>query len=202
LKSRPSLLLALAVPASGGGAGSAPATPQIPPAPRATLHGLILYSTRGGEHLGDARRRHPPPAGDPVRSWTDFDPDFSPDGTRIVFRSSRRYARDRYGIGLEAIRIVDMRTRRQRQIQPRTGGLFPAWSPDGAAIAFSGLRSDGAPVDTIQVMQPDGTGVTDLGVPGEAATWSPDGKTIAFASHSGDGNWTGRCSATAAIGGS
>lgn len=120
----------------------------------------------------------------------DFDPDFSPDGRRVVFRSSRgRYAPDRYGIGLEAIRVVDVRTGHQRQIQPRTGGLFPAWSPDGTAIAFSGLRSDGAPVDTIQLMRPDGSGLVDLGMPGEVATWSPDGKTIAFASHPGNGNW-------------
>ncbi len=190
MKNRPSLLFALAVLVAGGGAGSAPATRQIPPAPRAGLHGLIAYSTSGGDiwamRADGSHRRRLTRSGRGI----DFDPDFSPDGRRIVFRSSRgRYEPDRYGIGLEAIRVVDARTRRQRQIQPRTGGLFPAWSPDGAAIAFSGLRFDGASVDTIQLMRPDGSGVADLGMPGEVATWSPDGKTIAFASHSGDGNW-------------
>ena len=121
---------------------------------------------------------------------TDFDPDFSPNGRRVVFRSSRgRYQPDRFGVGLEAIRVVDLRTRRQRQIQPPSGGLFPAWSPDGKTIAFSGLRSDGGPVDTIQLMRPDGSGLVDLGMPGEVATWSRDGTRIAFGSHRGDGNW-------------
>jgi TolB protein len=186
------LLVALAVltSACAAGAASVPAARQIPPAPRPSLHGLIAYSTRGGDiwiMRADGReRRRLTRSGHGI----DFDPDFSPNGRRIVFRSSRgRYAPDRYGIGLEAIRIVDVRTRRERQIQPRTGGLFPAWSPDGKTIAFSGLRSDGAPVDTIQVMRPDGSGVVDLGMPGEVATWSPDGTTIAFGSHPGDGNW-------------
>jgi Tol biopolymer transport system component len=182
--------LAMVASACAAGAASAPAARQIPPAPRASLHGLIAYSTRTGDIWimradGRERRRL-------TRSGlgVDFDPDFSPNGRRIVFRSSRgRYAPDRYGIGLEAIRIVDVRTRRERQIQPRTGGLFPAWSPDGNAVAFSGLRSDGAPVDTIQLMRPDGSGLVDLGMPGEVATWSPDGSTIAFGSHPGDGNW-------------
>jgi TolB protein len=161
-----------------------------PPARLASLHGLIAYSTRGGDIWvmrpdGTHHRRL-------TRSGrgTDFDPSLSPDGRNVVFRSSRgRYDPDRYGIGLEAIRVVDVRTRRQRQIQPRTGGLFPAWSPDGTAIAFSGLRSSGGPVDTIQLMRPDGGDIVDLGMPGEVATWSPDASTIAFASHPGDGNW-------------
>jgi len=173
------------------GAASAPATRQIPPAPRASLHGLIAYSTRGADiwvmRADGSNRRRLTRSGRGV----DYDPDFSPDGRQIVFRSSRgRYAPDPFGIGLEAIRVVDVGTRRQRQIQPYTGGLFPAWSPDGKAIAFSGLRhSSGAPVDTIQLMRPDGSGVVDLGMRGEVATWSPDGSTIAIASHSGDGNW-------------
>ena len=172
------------------GASTAPVTRQIPPAPRASLHGLVAYSTLGGDIWAvraDGRdRRRLTRSG----SGIDFDPDLSPDGRSIVFRSSRgRYARDRYGIGLEAIRVVNVRTRKQRQIQPHTGGLFPAWSPDGRLIAFSGLRSAGGRVDTIQLMRPDGSGLVDLDVPGEGAAWSPDGSRLAFGSHPGDGNW-------------
>jgi Tol biopolymer transport system component len=172
------------------GAAGLPAPPRIPPAPRPTLHGLIAYSTRGGDiwvmRADGSHRRRLTRSGRDI----DFDPDFSPNGRSIVFRSSRgRYAPDRYGIGLEAIRVVDVRTRRDREIQPYTGGLFPAWSPDGAAIAFSGFHPGGRPVDTIQLMRPDGSGLVDLGMPGEVATWSPDGRTIAFASHPGNGNW-------------
>jgi TolB protein len=179
------LLVAAAVAAGFTSAERGP-----PPAGLASLHGLVAYSTRGGDiwvmRANGTHRRRLTSSG----RGTDFDPSFSPDGKQVVFRSSRgRYQPDRYGIGLEAIRVVDVRTRRQRQIQPPTGGLFPAWSPDGGVIAFSGLRSSGGPVDTIQLMRPDGGGLVDLGMPGEAATWSPDGQTIAFDSHPGDGNW-------------
>jgi TolB protein len=154
------------------------------------LPGRIAYSSRNGDlwvMLADGtHRRRVTHSG----AGTDFDPDFSPDGKRLVFRTSRgRYGRDRYGIGLEGIFVVSIRSRRERQIQPPHGGMFPAWSPDGRTIAFSGLRQDGAPVDTIQFMRPDGSGLTDTGAPGECATWSPDGSKLAYCSHSGDGNW-------------
>jgi len=187
------LLVALALSVTGtcvAGAAGVQAGQRIPPAAKSSLRGVVAYSTLEGdiwvvEANGRGRRRL-------TRSGPgiDFDPDFSPDGRRIVFRSSRgQYARDRYSIGLEAIRVVNVRTRGQRQIQPHTGGLFPAWSPDGKLIAFSGLRSAGGPVDTIQLMRPDGSGLVDLDVPGAGAAWSPDGQSIAFGSHPGDGNW-------------
>ena len=159
-------------------------------AARLSLHGNIAYSTRSGDIWvmnanGSGRHRI-------TRSGRgiDFDPDFSPDGRRIVFRTSRgRYASDPHGIGLEGIFVVNVRMRRERQIQPRTGGLFPAWSPNGRKIAFSGLPRRGATVDTIHLMNPDGSHVVDLGAPGECATWSPDSSKIMYCSHRGDGNW-------------
>jgi WD40-like Beta Propeller Repeat len=162
----------------------------IPAAPRTSLHGKIAYTVRNGDIWvmsanGRGRRRI-------TRSGSgiDFDPDFSPDGSRLVFRTSRgRYAPDTRGIGLEGIFLVHVRTRRERQIQPHTGGLFPAWSPDGRKIAFSGLPRGGGPLDTIHVMNPDGSGVVDLGPPGECATWSPDSTKLMYCSHPGDGNW-------------
>jgi len=65
-----------------------------------------------------------------------------------------------------------------------TGGWQPAWSPDGARIAFT--RSD-----AVYVMKADGTGVTrlttDTALDG-APAWSPDGTRIAFES-TRDGNF-------------
>jgi len=165
---------------------------RVAPADRSALGGRVAYSTRAGDIWvmnadGSGRRRV-------TRSGSghDFDPSWSPTGRAIVFRTSRgRYRPDPSGSGAEGIFVVDVKSRRERQIQPRTGGLFPAWGPDGELIAFSGLTR--RPGDTIHVMTPKGRHVRDLGggfAGGqEHATWSPDGRRIAFSQHDGDGNW-------------
>ena len=174
---------------SGDGTKTGGST-HFPVAAAATLHGTIAFSTLGGDvwimNADGSGRRRLTTSG----AGTDFDPDLSPDARHVVFRTSRgRYASDPNGIGLEGIFVVDTETRRERQIQPRTGGLFPAWSPDGRKIAFSGVPRRGATLDTLHLMNTDGSDVVDLGPPGECATWSPDGSKLAFCSHHGDGNW-------------
>ena len=60
----------------------------------------------------------------------------------------------------------------------------PAWSPDGARIAF-------ACAVEICVMNGDGSGIVQLttAMHAEAPAWSPDGSRIAFHSEQQAGNW-------------
>jgi dipeptidyl aminopeptidase/acylaminoacyl peptidase len=139
--------------------GSAP-----PVAPRAAYKGRIAFDYRRAIWVmkadGSGRRQLTRPG-----AGNDFDPSWSPDGKRIVFRTSRgRYKPDPGGIGAEGIFVIDLATGKERQIQPPQGGLFPAWSPDGKTIAFSGTRGN-PNEDGILLMNPDGTNVRDLGLP-------------------------------------
>jgi Tol biopolymer transport system component len=68
---------------------------------------------------------------------------------------------------------------------------YPAWSPDGRKIAFSGRRTSdlGVDIDGIYVINADGSGETRLTSDSDyGPTWSPDGKRIAFAR--GQAIWT------------
>ena len=55
----------------------------------------------------------------------------------------------------------------------QSGDDSPDWSPDGARIAFS---RQGA----VHAVNPDGSGLTQLGTRGYDPRWAPDGKRIVF----------------------
>jgi Tol biopolymer transport system component len=116
-----------------------------------------------------------------ARSTSDVAPAWSPDGTKIAFRSnapntsgptSRIFIINRDGTGL-------------RQLSPESTdpNLFvsdgnPSWSPDGTRLVLS--RSG-----VLHIVNADGTGLVSTGVAGDSPSWSPDGTQIAFETLSG-----------------
>ncbi len=118
----------------------------------------------------------------------DDDPDWSPDGQKIVFTShavtdnpinsatAEIYVIDADGTG-KPVRLTN-NTEEERA---------PAWSPDGKRIVFSCRR--GGPDFEICVMNADGAAqvqLTDNSLPDLTASWSPDGTKIVFHRRVGD----------------
>jgi Tol biopolymer transport system component len=196
------LAVLVVVTMSIGSASSASSEPRentskaagrgYPAAALSSLRGKIAYSPGAHAHSlwvmnadGSHRRQITHPG-----THADYDPDWSPDGRNIVFRTERgRY--DQNSTGAQGIFVVNTRTLRERQIQPRTGGLFPAWAPNGKRIAFTGLNPTCCG-EVIVTTKPDGSDKRIVKPPTDAAeclVWSPDSTKIAFCGHQGDGNW-------------
>ncbi len=103
----------------------------------------------------------------------DTSPAWSPDGSRLAFRSSVTANSDVWVMdadGKNLLRLTD---------SPGFDG-DPVWSPDGTRIAFTSDRSGNFDV---WVMRADGsaeTQVTDHPADDEYPTWSPDGSMLAF----------------------
>ena len=102
----------------------------------------------------------------------DRQPDWSPDGTKIAFASSRDGIPSQIHVmdadGKNVIRLTD----------GRGGKRDPDWSPDGKKIAFSVDDRE----DHIAVMDADGNNREKLEDQAMGTSWSPDGKQIAFMS--------------------
>jgi Tol biopolymer transport system component len=121
----------------------------------------------GGD--GGSRRR----LTDPPQDAFDFDPDWAPDGRRLVYRRDFKGAAG--SVERSEVRVVGIDCR-DALVGP---GSFPAWSPDGRWIA---LTAEGGIVS----VRPDGTRERVLDASGECATWSTIGRRIAYCSNDFD----------------
>ena len=98
-------------------------------------------------------------------SWRD--PDWSPDGTRLVHIRQPSPA-----VG-GAVFVMDTNGQNAQRLTTDNGYMDPAWSPDGQWIAYFYSPS------SIYIMRADGTDAHYL-VDGETPCWSPDSRRIVF----------------------
>jgi TolB protein len=134
--------------------------------------GLFVASVRDGSMTRITTNRYD--------EGVDSSPQYSHDGTRIVFIRSRP--------GGSAVWVANTDGTQAHRITPwNMLAGHPWWSPDGSRIVFydgAGSVSYGAGDSHIFVVNADGTGLTQLTHSANEAdfhpSWSPDGHAILF----------------------
>src|SRR5262245_47020268 len=128
---------------------------------------------------GNARKLTTTPKAATWPTWSLL-PNFSPDGRRIVYASTRS--------GSSQIWIMNADGSGQNQVTSGLGAEFPdanapKWSPDGSKIAFwAGFETKRGEIWTMRADGADARRLTDQpgAISSDNPTWSPDGSKILF----------------------
>ena len=129
-------------------------------------------------------------------SASDWKPDWSPDGQRIVFERDIHTSESGFDCGLDGWGYVPnvyvmnadgSNARRLRSVDLWVEDRDPAWSPDGRFIAFSNVNTGLHVIDqgALHPAEPVGADVGGLGL---NPVWSPDSKKLLVLSASRAGN--------------
>ena len=161
------------------------------PATAEPVNGRIAYTSfesSADSRFGDIWTMNPDGA-DKVQAV--FDPaydaqsDWSPDGTRIAFRSR---ASGRFEISILDFRVRDAVTGRPRitdvATAPDSQTSMPSWFPDGTGLLFRRTNAPGTTLSDVWAMDLDGTNRRPVVVlPGDQLdpSYSPDMRQIVFA---------------------
>ncbi len=158
-----------------GAASDTPVSTVPIPVPEGSAPGLLVF-TQG---FGDAAEIAVLNAnGEGYRlltqnTWYDGEPDWSPDGTRIVFESARAGNRDLVIIS------ADGENSQQLTSSP-VSELHPDWSPDGLLVVFEASDGQDSELYLIDTVGGAPVRLTDNNHDDRAPQFSPDGRWIAY----------------------
>ncbi len=129
----------------------------------------------GGDYSRPAERVSP------TSDQWNFDPQISPDGSRVAFESTRS--------GQYELWVADREGGSARQLtHSDTFKSLPRWSPDGRHVAYASRSPEGAELSVIDVetgaLRPIATDPTSIVAP----AWSHDGQRIYYGSRR-SGEW-------------
>ncbi len=151
--------------------------------PAISAKGAVAYSTVGfdaniwRQQIPARGRAAPTAAPVIVSAAVNFNADYSPDGLRIAFASSRSGARE--------IWTADPDGGHSGQVTKFNDTFItgsPRWSPDGKQIAFDSAAGGNSAIYVIDAQGGTPRRLTDDRTHGVIPNWSRDGKWIYFAS--------------------